>query len=282
MEPLLRKQIQTRAERIAHEAGFRSLPICPKEIARQHQIAVIAKDESDFGCSGQLIRAGNNFGILYATHVKSIGFQNFSIAHELGHYFLDGHSDAVLKNGSHSSEAGTSRDKYEQEADIFAASLLMPEALFRNEIHISGEGFEAIESIAIKSNTSLTATAIRYAELTEQPIAIIFALDGKITSHSYSGAFREICNAANLQNLNGTPVPRKTLTHSFHKDKDKITSCLRENEGIDLSRWFGCDMRYTGVESVAGLGAYGRTLTILSISPSLHEDLYTEDDCLII
>ncbi|MGB8741579.1 MAG: hypothetical protein WCD52_15455, partial [Xanthobacteraceae bacterium] len=33
-------------------------------------------------------RHGNAFGILYATHVPSEGFQRFSVGHELGHYFL--------------------------------------------------------------------------------------------------------------------------------------------------------------------------------------------------
>ena len=39
---------------------------------------------------------GNMFGIAYATHIDNVGFQNFSVGHELGHYFLPGHVDAVL------------------------------------------------------------------------------------------------------------------------------------------------------------------------------------------
>jgi len=66
-----------------------------------------------------LICQGQNFGIAYATHIKSEGFQRFSIAHELGHYFLPGHIDAVLSDmDMHESRAGfTTGNKYEMEAD---------------------------------------------------------------------------------------------------------------------------------------------------------------------
>ena len=72
-----------------------------------------------------LLRRGNTFGIAYATHINSIGFQNFSVAHELGHYFLPGHVEAVLANDDvHDSRAGfASGDRYEMEAEHFAATL---------------------------------------------------------------------------------------------------------------------------------------------------------------
>jgi len=60
-----------------------------------------------------------------------------SVAHELAHYFLEGHIDHVLpKDGVHVSEAGfTSADPYEMEADQFAAGLLMPGDLFKKALN---------------------------------------------------------------------------------------------------------------------------------------------------
>ena len=94
-----------------------------------------------------LLRHGDNFGILYATHIQSSGFQRFSVGHELGHYFLPGHIDAVLGNGNiHESRAGfASSDKYEMEADYFAAGLLMPQKLFTPAMRHAGEGLAAIK-----------------------------------------------------------------------------------------------------------------------------------------
>jgi Zn-dependent peptidase ImmA (M78 family) len=112
--------------------------------------------------------------IAYATHIKSEGFQRFSIAHELGHYFLEGHPDAVFKSGDiHESRAGFgSADQIELEADHFAAGLLMPSHLFAAAAGRYSDGLEAIKGLAADSKTSLTASAIRYAELTDAAIAL--------------------------------------------------------------------------------------------------------------
>ena len=114
-------------EALVRSLGISSLPIDPVDIATRHDIVVEAKPDVAVGVSGMLLRHGDNFGILYATHVSNRGFQRFSIAHELGHYFLDGHVDHVLpEDGFHASHAGfLSNDPYELEADSFAAGLLI-------------------------------------------------------------------------------------------------------------------------------------------------------------
>ena len=81
-------------------------------------------------CEGMLVRNPQDtaeWGIFYNGKANPER-QRFTIAHELGHYFLDGHIDHVLPNdGVHASHAGfSSSDPYEQEADNFAAGLLMP------------------------------------------------------------------------------------------------------------------------------------------------------------
>ena len=79
------------------------------------------------------MKVGDAFGILYSSRFASEGFKRFNVAHEFGHYFLPGHIDALFGDGQqfHQSESGfTSDDKYEREADSFAASLLMPKLLF--------------------------------------------------------------------------------------------------------------------------------------------------------
>jgi Zn-dependent peptidase ImmA (M78 family) len=55
----------------------------------------------------------------------------FSIAHELGHFYLDEHRAFLLRGGqSHSSSSEfAADDDIEREADAFAAGLLMPDPL---------------------------------------------------------------------------------------------------------------------------------------------------------
>ena len=109
-------------------------------------------------------------------HIDSVGF-HFSVAHELGHYYLPGHIDAVLSNSDvHESRAGfASGDRYEIEADLFAATLLMPRTLFTRAMSTAGDGLPAIEKLAEQCHTSLTATAIRYARCTREPVAVVLS-----------------------------------------------------------------------------------------------------------
>lgn len=43
-----------------------------------------------------LLHVNGAFGIGYPVHINNRGFKKFSVAHEIGHYRLLGHMDAVL------------------------------------------------------------------------------------------------------------------------------------------------------------------------------------------
>ncbi len=130
------KMAKQKAEALLKEEGITTMPVDPFAIADSRDIEVKAKPDTAGGVSGMLLRHGDMFGILYVTHVRSEGFQRFSVGHELGHYFLDGHIDQVLpKDGIHTSYAGfVSADPYELEADQFAAGLLMPSTPFKRTV----------------------------------------------------------------------------------------------------------------------------------------------------
>jgi hypothetical protein len=124
----LYNQAAAAAERVIQQYGITTLPVDPMAIARSVGIEVKEKPASSCGVSGVLIRLGDEFCIAYATHIRSPGFRRFSVAHELGHYFLEGHFEAIFADGPmHESRAGfLSNLKYELEADHFAARLLSP------------------------------------------------------------------------------------------------------------------------------------------------------------
>ena len=73
---------------------------------------------------------GGGFFLPFRIAADNDGYQRFSIAHELGHFFVEGHLDYIpFVHGVHRSRAGyISQDRYEREADCFAAGLLIPEA----------------------------------------------------------------------------------------------------------------------------------------------------------
>lgn len=251
------------AEATIKRLQFTELPINPKKIAEDHGISVVAKPMQDAGCSGMLVRHGNEFAIAYATHYESEGFENFSIAHELGHYFLPGHMDAVIgDSGSHVSRAGfSSADKYEAEADRFAAGFLMPRHLFFPELSRAGSGLDAIISLSTLCKTSLHATAIRYVQCTRDPIAIILS-ENNIVDHCFM--------SSSLKNYDGIDwlkrserVPNNTASFTFNAVQENIIKGIRMHDTSNLQDWFGGRRRVEIAEDIIGLGRYGKTLTVL-------------------
>jgi len=258
------KRALQKAEKLVKDDGIKSLPIDPIAVARKRGIVVQAKPETAVGVSGMLLRQGDGFGILYGTHIKSEGFQRFSIAHELGHFFLEGHIDHVFANGEiHESHAGfTSSDQYELEADHFAAGLLMPNPYFKKAINEFSDGFQAVEELSGICKTSLTATAIRYIECHEGAVAAVISSGNKIDCCFMSDTFKEIKDLTWLRK--GVPLPVNTKTTSFNKDPNNIKAALREEADTNLSDWFGCSQAVSAKEEVIGLGSYGKTLTIIT------------------
>lgn len=156
------KLAKQKGEQVAREFGADRLLVDPFAIAAARDILVQPNPDTEDGVSGRLLRHNVNFGIVYATSIPSEGFQRFSVAHELGHYFLEGHIDHILpENGAHASRAGfVSSDPYELEADSFASGLLMPEKLFRQALGRHNPRLDAVIAAAELCGTSLTATAI--------------------------------------------------------------------------------------------------------------------------
>lgn len=252
------------AEQIIKGMEITALPINPMAIARDNRIEVVAKDMDDQGVSGMLVRYGDEFAIAYATHHQNEGFENFSVAHELGHFYLPGHPEAVIEgtSGTHASRAGfSSGDKYESEADRFAAGFLMPRHLFFPALQKAGSGLAAIETLHGLCKTSLHATAIRYTQCTRGPVAIVISRGGIIDHCFMSDALRDIGGIDWIKKREG--VPRNTATFAFNHVPDNVLHGVRVEETSNLQAWFGGKRKIEISEDVVGLGRYGKTLTVL-------------------
>ncbi len=271
------KMAKQQAEAFLRDEGITALPVDPFAIARSRDIAVKPKPDTAGGVSGMLLRHGNAFGILYATHIPSEGFQRFSVGHELGHYFLEGHIDHVLpRDGVHTSHAGfISADPYELEADQFAAGLLMPNAPFKRALSRHDAGLAAIESVAGLCKTSLTATAIRYAELADAAVAIVISTGPTIDFCFMSETIKLLPHLSWLRK--GTPVPQDTVTAKLNANTRRVTDGERDEADIDVMDWLGGNRSVRATEQVVGLGNYGKTLTVITC-PSVQDETYGDDD----
>ena len=90
----------------------------------------------------------------------------FTFCHELGHFYIDDHRNALISGvGPHASFTDyQSNNPAEQEADAFAAALLMPARRFREEARHRKPGIDAIRELVDLFGTSYASTAIRYAK----------------------------------------------------------------------------------------------------------------------
>ena len=260
------------AEKLIRDHGIKQLTVDPTAIARKLDIEVKPMPAHNNGAFGMLVRVGNKFGIAYATHIDNIGFKNFSIAHELGHYCLPGHIDAVLNTeDSHASSAELfSGNQYEMEADHFAARLLMPQELFKNEMWSAGEGLNAIENLAETCRTSLTATAIRYTQCAQYPMAIIVSVGDRVDFCFMSEPLKEVDGLNWLRK--GQYLSANTVTFAFNQDSKRVRQADQDADVSDLQDWFGSDYSVQIEEQVRGLGRYGKTLTVLT-APDLFDKL---------
>lgn len=255
----------------AREKGYDNFPVDPFAIAESEEIAVEPKAPDQVGVSGGIIFHGESVGIFYATNIKSDGFRRFTVAHELGHYFLDGHPEEILRTAPiHISRAGFSQgtNSIELEADHFASGLLMPSKLVGQVIGESRIGLDGILALSEMAKCSLTASAIRAAECCDYPMAVVVSSGEKIAYAFLSDSFKRLDKLNFLKK--GTPLPR-THTFRFNSDPNNVRLARSVCGQTDLSEWFSCSRRLVLDEEVIGLGDYGFTLTVLA-SDELAED----------
>ncbi len=266
------KMAGNRAERLLDELGKNVLPIDPFVIAEDREIMVKSKEFDTAGVSGCLLKVDDSFGIMYATHIKNEGFIRFTVAHELGHYFLPGHVDTLFINRKlHYSQSNfVSADPFELEADHFAASLLMPSRLFLRETRRAGEGFGAINSLAETFKTSITATGIRFATYAEDPVAIIISKNDRIHYCFMSEAIKELKGIGWIKK--GDLIPKSSKTYDFNSDINNITSSRVAESITTLDDWFEGAPAVEMNEDVVGLGSYGKTLTVLFTNEALENE----------
>lgn len=172
-----RREIADLAEAVSEGLGTTGA-VDPAAIALSRGITC---SFGDYGTAfdGMLECRGGRFHI-YCNAARTGGPESprarFTVAHELGHYFIDEHrhaleSQRVAPHPSHCDfESGLLA---EAEADHFAANLLMPEARFRRSVAGVGMGLGGVLALAAAFRTSLTSAAVRFVAVHDLPCAAI-------------------------------------------------------------------------------------------------------------
>ena len=143
------------------------------------------------GAEGRLVRGPGRGLSGIATvneHVREPGKKRFVAAHELGHFEM--HPNTSMFSCDEAAFLAWHRNRPEEvEANVFAASLLMPEKLFKEESALKPALIQTIEDLATRFRVTLSAAAIRYASLDVAPCAVIFSRNGKVVWYRSSDSF---------------------------------------------------------------------------------------------
>lgn len=231
-----------------HDQG--TLPIDPRAIAEAEDI-VLADGTYDDCFDGRIAYSAKHrkFILFYARERlphRPAARVRFSIAHELGHYFLHEHRALLLGGDVHSSAAGFSSPKQrEREADFFAASLLMPREPFLQVVRSRPGSFATLvdlETMAEKNfQTSLISTGIRYAQLSPEACCIVQSKAGKVLYAYPSEDFKALGLGWIAP---ASAVPRPTVTFRAFQERPatgrmdgEVSSRAWFDRGADVALW---------------------------------------------
>ena len=125
--------------------------------------------------------------------------------------------------------------------------LLIPEFLFHKHRREFPLGLDGIKGLSETFATSLTAMAIRYAELCTEAVAVVVSEEERILYSVLSKPFAAALGVSAGWGSGSGRVPEKSVTRKLNAG-GKVISEEREL-----------------VEEVIGLGRYGKTVTVLSV-----------------
>ncbi len=180
----LERDIAELAEFIAGDY-FPNSAIEPAAIAHNKEITISANSYGD-GFDGMIEHRSGRFHIyLNLDRVETVKSPRarFTLCHELGHYFIDDHRNA-LRSGetpAHPSKCEfESNNPVEVQADYFASSLLLPESRIRKFARKQHSGLATILAVARHFNASVTSASVRFSTLELQQSVLVKWKDGQV------------------------------------------------------------------------------------------------------
>lgn len=179
-----RRELGTRGRMKATEVLRRLRIACVEEldveaIAFHHGLRVRYGGLS--GAQGRLASSGGRGLIRIADGIHQLARRRYVISHELGHHLIHAAAGrlSLCTDGDLLRYDGGAGDA-EEEANWFAAELLMPKQLFEPKCDVRRPSLAVVQSLAETFSTTLTATAIRFVDLAPEPCAVVWCERGAI------------------------------------------------------------------------------------------------------
>jgi Zn-dependent peptidase ImmA (M78 family) len=173
-----RRHIQNLVNQVLQTNEIQSAPVNIEKIAENLNIQIVEQSIED-EVAGFLLKGYDSKNALIGVNTHHHpNRQRFTIAHELGHYFLHDyegvHFDSKttgLRMYLRNEKSATGTDLEEREANLFAAELLMPENLLEKdladieEIYLIDDDDLTIKNLAKQYQVSVRALTYRLGNL---------------------------------------------------------------------------------------------------------------------
>lgn len=230
-------------------------PVDVEKIARLLGVAEISRIDTQ-GFEGTLVTdPEKNSGAIALKLSSPLERQRFTIAHEIGHFVIPTHGREAQCSLSAMRMPGKIGNK-EAEANLFAATLLMPASMIRQDMRKWREpDLPKIVDLAGRYVVSKEAMARRVMDLTDNACAVVFSHSGTVSYPYRSKSFPYVDVA------HGAPLPKYSVTARQPYSPGSFTDWTE----VRLDVWLKGDLRRRGelFEQCLDL-AGGHRMTLLS------------------
>lgn len=201
-----------------------------KEVAGS--LGICIKEVPSMGSEGRILMSRDSGVISINSTNNNLKKNNFTIAHEIGHFLL--HKDLALCVDTQTTLSEWHiKGPQETQANDFASELLMPSDLFCSKIDRKRLNIALMQEVSTYFNVSMLAAFLKYVLIGNYPLMIVFMESGlvkwKKCSQDFPFQFLPIKSA----------VPAYTVAGDYFYH-NKLES---EPEEIDAIEWFPEDYK---------------------------------------
>lgn len=211
-------------------------------IASFHRLFVVEGELQ--GAEGRSVTHAGAGIIRIRGNIHQIERRRFIIAHELGHCIL--HKTGSVRPCSEGDLFRYEEGNREAEANWFASELLMPGRLLAAHCDAPQPNFAAVKRVAALCRTTLTATSIRFVQLTAERCCVVWSERGKVkwavrspdfpTWVERGRALSSLSHAADVFAGKSVPVGFQRVPQTAWLDQRVLGGCDVLEETLAFSR----------------------------------------------
>jgi hypothetical protein len=278
------ERVSVQADEITERLGL-STPVDPFDVIESEQ-PFLKAGGGDLGnrYDGKLEyeRSKNRFLLFFNTkYDRAVAAKThhprtrFSIAHELGHYFIEAHRAYLMRPGAktHASQSEfRTGEQMEREADAFASTLLLPTKLVKPLVNAEQLSVPRLCDIAGRCGVSLTCAMFRSVRLSHFPCAVAAIREGAVAWTFVSEALIE----NGLYPKRGH-LPRSAKVPFAEHTSGKLDKCTQDGMADEWFETYG-NQRLSHLcllEEYVPAPFMDSLLVLLTLD---EQDLITEDD----